>query len=438
MTLVIRDVRDPLDPDAGGIDIAIEANVIVGISPTGANPAVGAGSQQTVVDGRGCYALPAFVDLHTHMREPGRTHAEDIASASAAAAAGGYSAVFAMANTEPVADCADVVELVATRGHEVGLVEVRPVGAITKGLAGGVLADMAGMAASSAAVRIFSDDGHCVDNAALMREALRLASQHGWVIAQHAQEGTLTTGAQMNEGEISRQLGLPGWPGVAEAVVIARDVLLAADTGGHLHVCHVSTAASVDVIRWAKSRGVNVTAEVAPHHLLLTDDLVKTGDTVFKVNPPLRTAHDVAEVKAALADGTIDVVATDHAPHGDDAKCCGWAEAAMGMLGLQTALPVVAEAMVASGLMSWADLVQRLSIAPARIGGLASHGQRLAVGAPATFTIVDPDAVWTVDAAGLESKSGNTPYAQRSMRGRVTTTVREGVITYMDGKVAGK
>lgn len=433
--IVIQGVSDPTDVDAGTIDVVIDSGVITSISPAGQNrAALGADADAIVADG--CLVMPAFVDLHTHMREPGRTHAEDIASASAAAAAGGFSAVFAMANTEPVADCAEVVEQVAARGREVGLVEVRPVGAITAGLQGVVLSQMHELAASSAAVRMFSDDGHCVNNAAVMRDALRLAAEHGWVIAQHSQEATMTADAQMNEGHVSRSLGLPGWPGVAEAVVIARDVLLAADTGAHLHVCHVSTAASVDVIAWAKARGINVTAEVAPHHLILTDESVTTGDPVFKVNPPLRSAHDVGAVRAALAEGIIDIVATDHAPHAADAKCCGWSEAAMGMLGLQTALPVVAETMVDSGLMSWADLVARMSIAPARIGGLMQHGQRIAVGAPANVVVVDPDAVWTVEPEKLESKSANTPFANRPMRGRVRATVYEGQLTYNEGKVA--
>ena len=435
MTIVIRGATDPTTPDSGPVDIVVDAGVIAALTASGNNPAVNATDAQ-VVDARNCLVMPAFVDLHTHLREPGRTHAEDTATASAAAAAGGYSAVFAMANTEPVADCPDVVEQVAARGAEVGLVEVRPVGAITSGLAGTELSQMEAMAASTAAVRVFSDDGHCVNNAALMREALQLAAAHGWVIAQHAQEATMTGAAQMNEGHVSRQLGLPGWPGVAEAVVIARDVLLAADTGAHLHVCHVSTAASVDVIAWAKSRGINVTAEVAPHHLLLTDELATTGDAVYKVNPPLRSAHDVSAVRSALAEGVIDAVATDHAPHAADAKCCGWTEAAMGMLGLQTSFAVVAEVMVASGLMTWADLATRMSVTPARIGGLAHHGQAIAPGAPANIVVVDPDAVWTVEPELLESKSSNTPFANRPMHGRVLATLHNGLLTYHNGKVA--
>jgi dihydroorotase len=434
MTVVLIGVVDPSNIDAGAQDIVIEESMIAAVMPTGTNPALAAAAS-TVVRAPGSFVMPAFVDLHTHLREPGRTQSEDTVTASAGAAAGGYSAVFAMANTEPVADCAQVVEAVAQRGRDAGLVHVSPVGAITQGLQGLALADLGGMAASAAAVRMFSDDGHCVDSAAIMRSALQLAATHGWVIAQHSQEGTMTAGAQMNEGEVSRQLGMPGWPGVAEAVIIARDVLLAADTGGRLHVCHVSTAAAVDVLRWAKSRGVNVTAEVTPHHLLLTDDLVGTGDAVFKVNPPLRTRSDVQAVREALADGTIDVVATDHAPHPDDAKCCGWTDAAMGMLGLQTALPVVAESMVASGLMTWEQLVARMSITPARIGGLSRHGQTIAAGAPANVTVVDPDAAWVVDPATLESKSANTPFAHRSMHGQVVATVFEGRLTYAEGKV---
>ncbi|MDQ1601996.1 MAG: dihydroorotase, partial [Actinomycetota bacterium] len=312
---------------------------------------------------------------------------------------------------------------------------VRPVGAVTVGLAGERLAELGAMADSAARVRVFSDDGNCVSDAVLMRRALEYVKAFGGVVAQHAQEPRLTEGAQMNEGELSGVLGLQGWPAVAEEAVIARDVLLAAHVGSRLHVCHVSTAGSVEILRWAKSKGWNVTAEVTPHHLLLTDELATSYDPVFKVNPPLRTADDVAALREALADGTIDAVATDHAPHAHEDKDCEWAAAAMGMLGLETALSVVQEAMVETGLLDWAGVADRMSTRPARIGLVDDHGRPLEVGAPANLVLVDPAARREIDPFALASRSRNTPYAGRTLPGAVVATFLRGRPTVLDGKL---
>src|SRR6266496_3554024 len=388
------------------------------------------------IDGRGLIGLPGLVDVHTHLREPGREDAETVQTGTRAAALGGYTAVFAMANTEPVADTAGVVEQVWRLGREAGLADVQPVGAVTVGLAGQRLAELGAMAESAAAVRVFSDDGHCVSDAVLMRRALEYVKAFGGVIAQHAQEPRLTEGAQMNEGVASGMLGLAGWPAVAEEAVIARDCLLAAHVGSRLHVCHVSTAGSVEIIRWAKSKGWHVTAEVTPHHLLLTDELVASYDPIYKVNPPLRTATDIAALRAALADGTIDCVATDHAPHPGEDKETEWAAAAFGVTGLETALRVVHEAMVETGLLDWAGVADRMSARPARIGRLPGHGQPLAPGSPASLTLYDPEPRAAVDPAAHVSKSRNTPFAGMTLPGRVVATFLRGGPTVLDGKLA--
>jgi dihydroorotase len=388
-----------------------------------------------VVDAAGLIALPGLVDLHTHLREPGREDAETVQSGTRAAALGGFTAVHAMANTSPVADTAGVVEQVWRLGLEHGYADVRPVGAVTLGLAGETLAELGAMAECPAAVRVFSDDGKCVSDAVLMRRALEYVKAFDGVIAQHAQEPRLTEGAQMNEGEMSALLGLGGWPAVAEEAIIARDCLLAAHVGSRLHVCHVSTAGSVDLIRWAKAKGWDVTAEVTPHHLVLTDDLVRSYDPIYKVNPPLRTAADVEALRLGLADGTIDAVATDHAPHPDEDKDCEWAAAAMGMLGLQTALPVVQQVMVDAGLLDWAGVADRMSTRPARIGRVDGHGRAIAVDQPANLTLYDPNAAWVVDRDQLASRSRNTPYRGRELPGSVYATFLRGRPTVLDGKL---
>jgi len=389
-----------------------------------------------VVEADGLVALPGLVDLHTHLREPGREDAETVETGTRAAALGGYTAVHAMANTEPVADTAGVVEQVWRLGQAAGYVDVRPVGAVTVGLAGKNLAELGAMADSAAHVRVFSDDGHCVADPLLMRRALEYVKAFGGVIAQHAQEPRLTEGAQLNEGEVASRLGLAGWPAAAEEAIIARDCLLAAHTRSALHVCHVSTAGSVEIIRWAKSKGWQVTAEVTPHHLLLTDDLAEGYDTVFKVNPPLRTRADVDALRAALADGTIDCVATDHAPHPVEAKETEWAVAANGMTGLETALRVVQLAMVSTGLLDWAGVADRMSVRPARIGRAAGHGQPVAAGAPGNITLYDPAAAAErVDPATHASKSRNSPFTGMDLPGRVVATFLRGTATVIDGKV---
>ncbi|WP_173266219.1 dihydroorotase [Streptomyces pacificus] len=390
----------------------------------------------TVVEAAGRILLPGLVDLHTHLREPGREDSETVLTGTRAAASGGYTAVFAMANTFPVADTAGVVEQVWRLGREHGYCDVRPIGAVTVGLEGRKLAELGAMHDSAAAVTVFSDDGKCVDDAVIMRRALEYVKAFGGVVAQHAQEPRLTEGAQMNEGVVSAELGLGGWPAVAEESIIARDVLLAEHVGSRVHICHLSTAGSVEIVRWAKSRGIDVTAEVTPHHLLLTDELVRTYDPVYKVNPPLRTERDVTALREALADGTIDIVATDHAPHPHEDKDCEWAAAAMGMVGLETALSVVQHTMVDTGLLTWEGVADRMSFAPARIGRAEGHGRPVSSGEPANLTLLDPAYRGTVDPAGFASRSRNTPYGGRELPGRVTHTFLRGRATLMDGKLA--
>ncbi len=429
------------------------SHLLRGVAPLGGDPtdllldegrivAVGrdatAGRATTVVDGAGLVALPGFVDPHTHLREPGREDAETVETGTRAAALGGYTAVHAMANTSPVADTAGVVEQVWRLGRDAGWVDVHPVGAVSVGLAGRQLAELSAMAHSAARVRMFSDDGHCVADPMLMRRALEYVKAFDGVIVQHAQDPRLTEGAQMHEGVVSAQIGLAGWPAVAEEAVIARDVLLAQHVGSRLHVQHVSTAGSVELIRWAKSRGIQVTAEATPHHLALTDEEARSYDPVFKVNPPLRPTEDVEALREGLADGTIDVVGTDHAPHSQETKDCEWAAAAFGMIGLETAFAVVHGLMVASGRMSWADLARVMSTAPARIGridsGPTAQGRPLAVGEPANVVLVDPAARWVVDPGQGASLSRNTPFAGRELTGRVVATFLRGVPTVLDGR----
>lgn len=388
------------------------------------------------IDADGLVLLPGFVDLHTHLREPGREDAETVESGSAAAAVGGFTAVHAMANTDPVADTAGVVEQVWHLGRRAGHCDVHPVGAVTVGLGGSELAELGAMADSAASVRVFSDDGHCVSDAVLMRRALEYVKAFDGCVAQHAQEPRLTEEAQMNEGVVSSMLGLRGWPAVAEEAIIARDVLLAGHVGSRLHVCHVSTEGSVEIIRWAKGKGINVTAEVTPHHLLLTDELVATYDPQYKVNPPLRSAADVEALRLGLADGTIDAVATDHAPHPVEDKDCEWAAAAMGMVGLETALGVVAEAMVSTGLLDWAGVADRMSVRPARIGRLSAQGRPLAEGEPANLVLIDPRANVRVDTATFASRSRNTPYGGRVFSAQPVATILRGRITAREGKLA--
>ncbi|WP_020143985.1 dihydroorotase [Terracoccus sp. 273MFTsu3.1] len=420
--LVIRGAR-LLGADAA--DLLVEDGVITEVG------SVSAPSDAEVLDADGLVALPGLVDLHVHLREPGREDAETIATGSAAAAAGGFTAVFAMANTSPVTDTAEAAERVLDLGRACGLTEVVPVGAVTKGLEGAELAELGLMARSRAKVRVFSDDGHCVHDARIMRRALEYIKPFGGVVSQHAQDPRLAgREACCHEGEVSGRLGLPGWPGIAEESIVARDVMLARHTGSRVHVAHVSTAGTVEVLRWAKAQGIDVTAEVTPHHLVLTTDLLLGYDPVYKVNPPLRPAEDVEALRAALADGTIDAVATDHAPHARHDKEHAFVDAAFGMLGLETALSVVSDVMVRPGLLDWSDVARVMSTAPARIGGLAHQGRELAVGSPAHITLVDPDREVTVDAAASRSRSRNNPWHGRTLHGAVLATVHAGRVTH--------
>jgi dihydroorotase len=425
---VIRGAR-PLGGEPA--DITITGAAITEIGPGATAPP---GAQ--VLDAAGLIALPGLVDLHTHLREPGREDAETIETGTLAAALGGFTAVHAMANTDPVADTAGVTEQIWRLGRAAGHCDVQPVGAVTVGLGGSRLAEFGAMADSAARVRMFSDDGRCVSDAVLMRRALEYVKAFDGVIAQHAQEPRLTEGAQMNEGVASGRLGLTGWPAVAEEAVIARDCLLAAHVGSALHICHVSTAGSVEIIRWAKSKGWRVTAEVTPHHLLLTDDLVAGYDPVYKVNPPLRTPADVAALREALADGTIDCVATDHAPHPVEDKETEWAVAAHGMTGLETALRVVQDAVVDTGLLGWAQVADRMSARPAAIGRLAGQGQPLAPGSPANLVLYDPAVRAAVDPATHASRSRNSPFAGMVLPGQVVATFLRGRPTVLAGKPA--
>lgn len=387
------------------------------------------------LDASGLIALPGLVDMHTHLREPGREDAETVESGTRAAARGGYTAVFAMANSNPVADTAGVVEQVWQLGRDAGWADVHPVGAVTVGLEGEQLSEIRAMAESRAGVRMFSDDGKCVHDPVLMRRALEYVKAFDGIIAQHAQEPRLTEGAQMNEGTVSADLGLTGWPAVAEEAVIARDVLLAQHVDSRLHICHLSTAGSVEIVRWAKERGVTVTAEATPHHLLLTDELVRTFDPVYKVNPPLRTDEDVQALRRAVAEGTIDVIGTDHAPHTTEDKECEWSCAAHGMTGLETALAVVQHALVDTGMIGWERVAQIMSRRPAQILGLTDQGQELAPGSVANIVLWDPAGATPVDPAHHASKARNSPYRGMTLPGGVRATFYRGHPVVRDGEL---
>ncbi|QDQ97462.1 dihydroorotase [Tomitella fengzijianii] len=426
------------------VDVLIDDGVITRIVPTVAGgrdaggPDSAASAADEVIEAAGTVLLPGFVDMHTHLREPGREDAETVRSGSAAAARGGYTAVFAMANTEPVADTAVVTDHVYAQGQAVGLVDVHPVGAVTKGLAGAELAEMGVMAASSAAVRLFSDDGHCVADPLIMRRALEYARGLDVLIAQHAEEPRLTEGAVAHEGPTAARLGLAGWPRAAEESIVIRDALLARDAGARVHICHASTAGTVELIRWAKDQGIAITAEVTPHHLMLDDARLESYDGIFRVNPPLREESDTRALRAALADGVVDCVATDHAPHAAQDKCCEFSQARPGMLGLETALGVVAQTMVAPGLIDWRGVADVMSVRPAQITGLPDHGRPIEVGETANLTVVDPDSAWTVRGAELASIADNTPYEDLTLPARVRATLLRGRVTCVDGKVRAR
>jgi dihydroorotase len=425
--LILRGAR-VIDPASGrdeSADVRIEGEFVTELGRISENHA-------DVVDCAGLILAPGFVDLHTHLREPGRQAAETVEPGARAAARGGYTAVCAMANTDPVADSAGIVEQVASLGRAAGLVDVYPVGAITAGLKGETLAEMGEMAQSAARVNFFSDDGTCVQSAALMRRALEYARAFDAVIANHAEEGTLAEGGHMNEGEISAVLGIRGIPAEAEELIVARDLALAKLTGARLHVPHVSTAGTIELIRAAKAQGVRVTAEVTPHHLVLTDDLVSGYDPVFKVAPPLRTREDVEALRRALEDGTIDCVATDHAPHPPEDKEREFDEAPCGMLNLETALGVLATEQI----VDWPRLIEAMSTKAANVRALDGHGGPIAQGAPANLTLIDPDATWEVVPEKLASKSRNSPFAGRMLKGRVVHTLLRGRFSVREGRDA--
>ena len=421
-------LQNALDTSGNPVEVVIEAGQISSTKTKGVN--------HELVDCSGLHVLPGFVDLHTHLREPGFENSETIRSGSMSAAAGGYTAIHAMANTFPVADTAGVVEQVFRIGRDVGLVHVQPIGAVTVGLAGEQLAELGAMHDSAANVRIFSDDGNCVHDPLLMRRALEYVKGFGGIVAQHAQDPRLTKNAQMNEGVLSSRLGLAGWPALAEESIIARDIMLTELTESRLHVCHVSTRRSVELIREAKAKGVQVTAEVTAHHLLLTEDLAESYDPLYKVNPPLRKADDVLALREALVDGTIDVIATDHAPHPKESKDTDWASAAFGMIGLEFAYTVAQLVLIDSGSSNLERLAEVMSTSAARIAGLEGQGNYLLPGSIANLTLVDLGQAW-VGEAETHSKSANNPYQGMDFKGRVVHTIYDGEFTLRNKIVRG-
>lgn len=411
-------------------DILIERDRITRIAEAGTLDAP-AGAE--VIEAAGLIALPGLVDLHVHLREPGFESSETVLTGSRAAAKGGFTTIFAMPNTSPVQDTAGVVETVWSLGREAGYADVRPIGAVTVGQAGEQLAELGSMADSRAKVRVFSDDGHCVFDPLIMRRALEYVKAFEGVVAQHAQDPKLTVGAQMHEGALSAELGLGGWPAVAETSIIARDALLAEQVDSRVHVCHLSTATAVEVVRFAKARGIKITAEVTPHHLLLTEEKVRGFDARYKVNPPLRTEADVHALRQALADGTIDVVGTDHAPHPFDSKQKEWDHASMGMVGLESALRIVHATMVATGLLDWRGVARVMSETPARIGAASQAGRPLEAGELADLVLYDPDASSVFTEEDLAGKSKNSPYLGLELPGAVEYTVYRGTPTVRAG-----
>lgn len=416
-------------PNGEGADIAVKDGIFAGV---GANAADVVSAGATTIDGNGLVALPGLVDMHTHLREPGGEDAETVASGTLSAAYGGYTCVHAMANTTPVQDNAGIVEQVVHLGNLAGWVQVCPVGAVSAGLQGEHLADLGSMNRSDAHVTVFSDDGKCVSDPVLMRRALEYVKTFDGVVAQHAQDPRLTENAQMNESPLSAVMGMPGWPAVAEEAIILRDIQLASHVGSRVHICHVSTAGSVDIVRWAKSRGIAVTAEATPHHILLTEEMAQTYDPRYKVNPPLRTAADTEALVAGLMDGTIDCIGTDHAPHPLEEKDCEWQAGAFGMIGLETALPVVQKVMVDSGKFTWEDVARVMSTAPAHIGRVKEQGQGIVTGKPANLTLWDPSTRRTIDLESQHSLSTNTPYLGMELPGQARYTMWKGEFTIMD------
>ncbi len=424
-TLKLVDVR--LYGEGDPVTVLIEDGVIVSLDADRDAEA------DRTVDGQGHVLLPGLVDIHVHLREPGREDTETIITGSQAAAKGGFTAVFTMANTMPVMDQPVIAESVWLKGQHAAICDVHPIGSITKDLGGKELTEFGMMANSQARVRMFSDDGKCVDDPQIMRRALEYAKGQDVLLAQHAEEPRLTQGAVAHEGETAAKLGLRGWPRAAEESIVARDALLARDYGNRVHVCHASTTGSVELVKWAKSQGIPMTAEVTPHHLLLTDEKLHTYDGQYRVNPPLREEHDTLALRDALLDGTIDCVATDHAPHGSEEKCVEFEYAKPGMLGLETSLAIIAELFVATGRADWRWVARVMSERPAEIVRLPGHGRPIAVGEPANLTIVDPGGTWTARGADMASKAENTPYEGMDFSAKVTTTMLRGRLTCIDG-----
>ncbi|ERS52341.1 dihydroorotase [Corynebacterium sp. KPL1824] len=421
--LLIKNIR--LYGEGEPTNVLIRGGVIDSIGPE-----VQADGAAETIDGGGNVLLPGLVDMHVHLREPGREDTETIESGSKAAAKGGFTAVFTMANTTPVTDQPIIAESVWAKSQALGLCDVHPVGSITKGLEGKSLTEFGMMARSDAKVRMFSDDGKCVQNPQLMRRALEYAKGMDVLLAQHAEDDRMTGGSSAHEGENAARLGLRGWPRVAEESIVARDALLARDYGNRVHICHASTQGTVELLQWAKEHDIPLTAEVTPHHLLMTDDKLRTYDGLFRVNPPLREQRDTEALRQALLDGTIDCVATDHAPHGSEDKCVEFENARPGMLGLESSLAVIAKLFVETGLADWRFIARVMSERPAEITRLPGHGRPLEVGEPANLTIVDPQHHWVSDSAQLASKSQNNPYAGEEFGARVTHTILRGSVTF--------
>ena len=426
-TLVFRRVR-AIDPSSGldaEVDVVVEKGIVTRV---GRDAALPASEHVRVLDRKGAWLLPGLIDLHAHVREPGQESKEDVASALRAAAAGGFADICAMPNTRPVNDTRAITEMLVAKARALGGTRLHPIGAITVGQKGEALTEMADLK-SAGAVGV-SDDGRCVTSSAVMRRALEYAATFDLPVIQHAEDHALTEGADMHEGAVSTKLGLRGWPRVAEDIIVARDVLLAEYVRAKYHVAHVSTLGAVRILREAKSRGIAVTAEVTPHHLLLTDASLLGYDTACKVNPPLREQADVDALRAALADGTIDCIATDHAPHGALDKNCELSAAAPGMIGLELCVPLLL-ALVHDGVLPLSRFVEALTSAPAKIAAL--DAPRIRDGARADLVLVDPNEVWTIDAARLRSKSRNTPFLGREVKGRVRMTVVGGAIAFEEG-----
>ncbi len=426
--VVFRHVRavDPTGALDAEVDVVVERGLITRVGRNAAADLV-AGERVQVVERRGAWLLPGFIDLHAHLREPGAEGKEDVASGLRAAAAGGFVDVCCMPNTRPVNDSRVVTEMLVAKARQVGTVRLHPIGAITVGQRGEQLTEMADLKDAGAVA--VSDDGRCVMNSQVMRRALEYAATFDLPVIQHAEDHALTEGAQMHEGEIATKLGLRGWPRVAEDIIVARDVLLAEYVGARYHVAHVSTAGAVRILREAKGRRVPATAEVTPHHLLLTHEALLGYDTACKVNPPLREAEDVEALRRALADGTIDCIATDHAPHGILDKHVELAEAAPGMIGLELCLPLML-GLVRQGVLPLSRLIDALTRAPARIAGL--DAPRIRDGARADLVLVDPQVRWSIDPARLRTKSRNTPFAGHAVQGRVEITMCEGRIVHQE------